>query len=147
MGNEPDIAPRITVRSVRGIGHDLFTAAFGPPTIATPDMIRGLLTEACAAEGQRFAPCFLFGKFTNVVDAWQPCTREDYRNVARLGRAAPASAPGSARGVCRRSSPASAQALAWWRRGTSSPGPPCSPAWANTMPARRHSTGAVSDEA
>ena len=80
------IAGRITVRSLRGMGRDLFTAAFSPPTLAPPDRARGLLAEACAAEGQRFAPRFLLGEFVDVVDAWQLWTWEDYRAVARLGR-------------------------------------------------------------
>jgi len=81
-GNEPYIADRITVQSVTGIGAELYTNAFGPPAIASADVVRSLLAE----QDQRFSPRFLFGEWSEVVDAWQLRTWEDYRDVARLGR-------------------------------------------------------------
>jgi mRNA-degrading endonuclease RelE of RelBE toxin-antitoxin system len=86
-GNEPEIAERIAVHPVTGIGYDLYTAAFGQPNIAPPALIETLLRQAAAeVEGHRFAPRFLIGEWREVVDAWQLASWEDYRDVARLGR-------------------------------------------------------------
>ena len=86
-GNEPEVAARIAVRPVTGIGYDLYTAAFGHPNIAPPALIETLLRQAAAeVPGYRFSPRFLFGEWREVVDAWQLATWEDYRDVARLGR-------------------------------------------------------------
>jgi hypothetical protein len=86
-GNEPDIADRIAVHPVTGIGYELYAAAFGQPNIAPPALIETLLREAAAeVEGHRFSPRFLIGEWRQVVDAWQLASWEDYRDVARLGR-------------------------------------------------------------
>src|SRR5271166_5308694 len=86
-GNEPEIAGRIAVHPVTGIGYDLYTAAFGQPNIAPPALIETLLRQAAAEiQGHRFSPRFLIGEWREVVDAWQLASWEDYRDVARLGR-------------------------------------------------------------
>jgi hypothetical protein len=46
--DEPDIADRIAVHPVTGIGYDLYTAAFGQPNIAPPALIETLLRQAAA---------------------------------------------------------------------------------------------------
>jgi UvrD-like helicase C-terminal domain/UvrD/REP helicase N-terminal domain len=85
--NEPQIANRIAVHPVTGIGYELYTAAFGQPNLAPPALVESLLREAAAAvEGHRFAPRFLLGEWREVVDAWQLATWDEYRDVARLGR-------------------------------------------------------------
>src|SRR5439155_18418621 len=48
-GNEPDIANRIAVHPVTGIGYDLYTTAFSQPNIAPPALIEALLRQAAAA--------------------------------------------------------------------------------------------------
>lgn len=84
--NEPDVAKRIAVHPITGIGYDLYTA-FGQPNLAPPALIDSLLRDAAAAaEGHRFTPRFLLGEWREVVDAWQLATWDDYRDVARLGR-------------------------------------------------------------
>ncbi len=85
--NEPQIASRIAVHPVTGIGYELYTAAFGQPNLAPPAMIESLLRDAAAAvEGHRFSARFLISEWREVVDAWQLATWDDYRDVARLGR-------------------------------------------------------------
>jgi hypothetical protein len=85
--NEPDIAKRISVHPLTGIGYELHTGAFGQPNLAPPALIERLLREAAAAvDGHRFMPRFLLGEWREVVDAWQLATWDDYRDVARLGR-------------------------------------------------------------
>jgi superfamily I DNA/RNA helicase len=87
IGNEPDIADRIAVRPVTGIGYELYAAASGQPDIAPPALIEALLRQAASeVEGHRFSPRFLTGEWREVVDAWQLASWEDYRDVARLGR-------------------------------------------------------------
>jgi superfamily I DNA/RNA helicase len=86
-GNQPDIAGRIAVHPVTGIGYDLYTGAFGQPNIAPQGLIETLLRQAATeVQGHRFSPRFLIGEWREVVDAWQLATWEDYRDVARLGR-------------------------------------------------------------
>jgi mRNA-degrading endonuclease RelE of RelBE toxin-antitoxin system len=86
-GNEPEIADRIAVHPVTGLGYDLYTKAFGQPNIAPPALIETLLRQAATeVEGHRFSSRFLIGEWRDVVDAWQLTSWEDYRDVVRLGR-------------------------------------------------------------
>lgn len=84
VGNEPVLAARILVRSLHQFAHDLYTERHGAPQIATAETIRTLL--ATAGQGTKFTPQFLFGEWTEVVDAWQLTSWDAYANVARLGR-------------------------------------------------------------
>lgn len=69
------------------MGYDLYNERFGPPNIAAPALIKNLLAKAAAAvEGHKFSPHFLFGEWSDVVDAWQLKSWEAYRDVSRLGR-------------------------------------------------------------
>ena len=87
VGNETAIADRITVQSLTGVGYDEYTALFGQPNIASNTLVQSLLAKAAeATEGQKFSSHFLFGEWSDVVDAWQLRTWEDYRDVSRLGR-------------------------------------------------------------
>jgi superfamily I DNA/RNA helicase len=88
IGNEPDIAKRIEVHPVTRIAYEMYSAAYGQPNIASSALVRELLRQAAAAqvEGQRFIDRFLFGEWSDVIDAWQLKSWEAYRDVARLGR-------------------------------------------------------------
>jgi len=87
VGNEPGVNDRIRVRSITGIGYDLYADRFGQPTMATPDLIRSLLQEAATTENEnRFTPHFLYGEWSEIIDARQLKTWEAYRDVPRLGR-------------------------------------------------------------
>lgn len=86
-GNEPAIANRITVQSLTGVGYDEYAAQFGQPNIASSAVLQSLLAKAAeATEGHKFSSHFLFGEWSDVVDAWQLRSWEDYRDVSRLGR-------------------------------------------------------------
>jgi hypothetical protein len=86
-GNEPEMADRIAVHPVTGIGYDLYNRAFGQPNIAPPALIEALLRQAATeVQEHRFSPRFLISEWREVVDAWQLATWEHYRDVARLGR-------------------------------------------------------------
>jgi mRNA-degrading endonuclease RelE of RelBE toxin-antitoxin system len=85
--NDAEIAERIAVHPVPGIGFELYASAFGQPNLASPALIDTLLRKSAAeVEGHRFTPRFLAGEWREVVDAWQLNRWEDYRDVARLGR-------------------------------------------------------------
>jgi len=87
IGNEPHIAERLEVHSISNIGRRLYEVHFSKVTLATPQQIQETLREAGAAvEGHKFTPYFLWTEWTNVVDAWQLETWEEYRDVKRLGR-------------------------------------------------------------
>lgn len=86
-GNEPAVADRITVRSLTQVGHDHYTALSEQPNIASGTLITSLIARAAEeVRDHKFTPTFLLGEWSDVVDAWQLRTWEDYRDVARLGR-------------------------------------------------------------
>jgi len=84
VGGEAGLAARITVRSLPKFAHDLYAERHGIPQMASDNTIRTLLMAAGAQS--KFSPQFLFNEWTDVVDAWQLKSWDDYANVARLGR-------------------------------------------------------------
>ncbi|WP_046861592.1 3'-5' exonuclease [Microvirga massiliensis] len=86
-GNEPSVSSRITVKAITAVGYDLYSQRFGQPNIASPALIHNLLSRAAAeVTDHRFSAHFLFGEWSDVVDAWQLKSWESYRDVSRLGR-------------------------------------------------------------
>lgn len=86
-GNEPQVLARVTVKPVKAVGYDLYSERFGQPQIASAAQIRSLIVKAAAeVEGCRFSTQFLTGEWSDVVDAWQLRSWEEYRDVSRLGR-------------------------------------------------------------
>lgn len=87
LGNEPRLAERIDVHSLKSIGLRLHRMLVGPVTLCDRELISTLLLEASnAVQGHKFSMRFLFSEWDEVVDAWQLETWEAYRDVARLGR-------------------------------------------------------------
>ena len=87
ISNEPRLAERLEVHSMRGIARRLYEANLGTPKLIAADEVRELLDQAASeVEGHRFSSTFVWTEWTKVVDAWQLETWEDYRDVARLGR-------------------------------------------------------------
>lgn len=86
-GNEPSVAGRIIVEGIFDLACRLYTERFGSPSIAAEDTIRAMLADAAQKErAARFDANFLFNEWTDVVDAWNLQSWEEYRDVARLGR-------------------------------------------------------------
>lgn len=86
-GNEPDVARRIHVQALTGVGYDLYTRLFGQPTLASAAVIQSLIAKASEGVSEaRFTPHFLYGEWVDVVDAWRLVSWEAYRDVSRLGR-------------------------------------------------------------
>ena len=87
IGNKPKLAERLEVHSMRGIGRRLFAARLGRLDPARDDDVRALLARAAEdAQGHRFTAHFLWTEWSEVVDAWQLGSWEEYRDVQRLGR-------------------------------------------------------------
>lgn len=87
VSGEPEIAKRITVKPISAVGHDLYAERFGQPQIAATAQIKALITKAANdVGGHKFSVQFLIGEWSEVVDAWQLKSWEDYRDVSRLGR-------------------------------------------------------------
>jgi len=87
LGNEPRLAERVDVHSIDAIGLRLYKTHIGPATMASREIVRGLVQEAATAVGgHKFGVHFLLTEWEQVVDAWQLENWEGYRDVARLGR-------------------------------------------------------------
>jgi len=87
VGDDAELAGRITVKALDEVGLDLYERSMGKPTVPTPGMLRSLLA-ALSKEvgGHSFSDRFLLQEWTEVVDPWRLTTWEAYRDVARLGR-------------------------------------------------------------
>ena len=87
ISSEPRLAERIEVHSMSGIARRLHEANLGAPNLIDADELREVVDRARSeVEGHRFSSTFVRAEWSNVVDAWQIETWEDYRDVARLGR-------------------------------------------------------------
>lgn len=87
VGDEPEVAARITVGAITEVTRALYAKRFGEPKIATQALIEELLAEAArATEGAKFTPQFLLSEWNEVVDPWRLDSFEAYRDVPRLGR-------------------------------------------------------------
>ena len=85
--NQPSIAERLEANSMGGIGRRLHEANFGAATLVAEGEVRSLIDRASAEVGDHaFSPHFLWTEWSQVVDAWQLESWEDYRDVMRLGR-------------------------------------------------------------
>ncbi len=87
LGNEPRLAERVDVHSIDAIGLRLYKTHVGPATIASREVVRGLVQEAAnTVGGHKFGVHFLLTEWEQVVDAWCLASWEEYRDVVRLGR-------------------------------------------------------------
>ncbi|REJ95232.1 MAG: DNA helicase [Planctomycetota bacterium] len=87
VGNHPELAQRIHVHSITDVGGTLYENLVGALDLATEDTIRELLIYASGEAGpHKFSDRFLWTEWSDVVDAWQLRTWDEYRDVARLGR-------------------------------------------------------------
>ncbi|MFB1490976.1 MULTISPECIES: UvrD-helicase domain-containing protein [unclassified Thiocapsa] len=87
ISTEPRLAERLDVDTIDAVGSRLSARHLGPARLATDEQIRRLIAEASTAAGnQTFGLGFLRSEWTDLVDAWQLKTWDDYRDVKRLGR-------------------------------------------------------------
>ncbi len=87
IAHQPMLAERLEVHSLDSIAQRIGRARFGKLKIATDEQVKGLLADAARdVTESRFTPNFLWDEWSNVVDAWQLKSWEEYRDVQRLGR-------------------------------------------------------------
>ena len=84
---QPGIAERLEVHSLGGIGRRLYRANLGQLGLASDEIVQEVIGRASVyAGGHKFSQQFLWAEWSQVVDAWQLESWEDYRDVTRLGR-------------------------------------------------------------
>ena len=86
VSNEPKLAERIDVQSLKSVGIRLYQLRSGPVSLLDRDHVRDLIRKSAASSKQKFSSHFLNSEWEQVVDAWQIETWEAYRDVPRLGR-------------------------------------------------------------
>ena len=86
VGNEPRVAERLEVHSMKSLARRLHLAQIGPVRLAEQEVIETLLKEGSQRVGGPFPTTFLRAEWNHVVDAWQLRTWDAYRDVQRLGR-------------------------------------------------------------
>jgi hypothetical protein len=87
VGDDNKLVQRITVETVDDVAITLYEKSFGTPRMASPGMLESLLATLSREGAEHaFTDRFLLQEWTDVVDAWQLTTWEEYRDVARLGR-------------------------------------------------------------
>ena len=85
--NSPRLADQLDVDAIDRVGERLYNAGFGPPRIASTEMIHGFVNEAAQnTDLHGIGHGFLMDEWTNVVDAWQLKSWDSYREVRRHGR-------------------------------------------------------------
>ena len=87
ISNEPQIAERLEVHSMKAIAQRLYKLNVGVPKIASREVIRELIEAASRkVEEHKFSFRYLLNEWDQVVDAWRLNSWEAYRDVKRLGR-------------------------------------------------------------
>ena len=87
ISNEPRLAERLEIHSMKSLARRLYRLNFGEPKMAAPDIIRELIKNASQqVADHKFSLRYLLNEWEQVVDAWQVGSWEDYRDVKRLGR-------------------------------------------------------------
>lgn len=87
LANEPQLAERIDVHSLTGLGMRLHRAHVGPVQWATRAQVREIVQAvASATPGHKFGMAFLWAEWEHIVDPWQLESWSAYREVPRLGR-------------------------------------------------------------
>jgi superfamily I DNA/RNA helicase/mRNA-degrading endonuclease RelE of RelBE toxin-antitoxin system len=87
VAGEPRLAERVDIRALNTVGERLYTLHFGAPRLVARETVERYLVEAAqGSPAARFPAAFLLDEWTEIVDAWQLTSWEDYRTVPRLGR-------------------------------------------------------------
>lgn len=87
LGSDPRLAERLDVESLDAVGQRLYSRQFGKASVLPDRELHVLLTKAAAeVPDHRFKLNFLRSEWSDLVDAWQLNTWDEYRDVKRLGR-------------------------------------------------------------
>jgi superfamily I DNA/RNA helicase len=85
--NEPRLAERIDVYAMPALALRLHKSILSPVNLVSEVEMDQIIRHAAdAVPDQSFSHAFLLSEWTQVVDAWQLRTWDEYRDVARLGR-------------------------------------------------------------
>ena len=86
-GNEPRLGERIDVHAMDALSERLNRLWLGRLRVANTETIAVLLKDATSANTDILqSEQFIYTEWSEVVDAWQLKTWEEYRDVPRLGR-------------------------------------------------------------
>ena len=87
LAGDPRVGERLEVTDINEVGLRLFESAHGKAKLATQEEIAAALNQtATEVPDHKFKIRFLLTEWTEIVDAWQLETWDDYRDVRRLGR-------------------------------------------------------------
>lgn len=87
LKHSPRIGERLEVYPIDELGLRLFKLNIGNSTIPNDADLQMLIEKATQKNsGHQFTNHFLFSEWSQIVDAWQLSSWEEYRDVVRLGR-------------------------------------------------------------
>lgn len=87
ISREPRLGERLEVHAMDALGERLYESALGAPRFPSEAWLKESLLELSSqVPGHKFTLPFLVSEWTDVVDAWQLSSWEEYRDVKRLGR-------------------------------------------------------------
>lgn len=87
IGNTPRLAERLEIHSMDAIALRLHKFNAQKKSLLKRDQLFELVSKhADGVEGLRYSKAFVFEEWSQVVDAWQITTWNDYKDVRRLGR-------------------------------------------------------------
>lgn len=87
ISKEPRLGERLEVHSMNALGERLYESTFSPASFPSEAWLREALQSLSKqVVGHKFTLPFLLSEWTDVVDAWQLGSWEEYRDVRRLGR-------------------------------------------------------------
>ncbi len=84
--SEPILAERLEVQALNIWAERFYAPKFGKPNFVTDTWLVAHLFDTAQAEGLKFSKHFLMSEWSEIMDAWQLQTWEEYRDVKRLGR-------------------------------------------------------------
>lgn len=87
IGNTPRLAERLEIYSMDAVAVRLHRFNAEKKTLLKRDELFKLVSKfAEQVDGLKYSKAFVFEEWSQVVDAWQITSWEEYRNVRRLGR-------------------------------------------------------------
>jgi len=86
LASDPRLGERIEAADLDTVGARLAQSSLGPIKLVDAETVQSWIIEA-----RELTPCpqsdrFIFAEWSDVVDAWQVKTWEEYRDIRRLGR-------------------------------------------------------------
>jgi hypothetical protein len=84
--SEPVLAERLEVQALNIWAERFYTPKFGKPNFVSDAWLVTHLFNAAQEAGLKFSKHFLMSEWSDLVDAWQLQTWEEYRDAKRLGR-------------------------------------------------------------